>query len=104
MMDRRKLIALLGGTILAWPLEVRGQEAGRTYRLGVLSGSPHDAPHYVAFFAELRRLGFIEGQNLTIDPRDFGLRPEQFAPHAADLVKAGVDVIQCGGAAAVRAA
>ena len=31
MIDRRKFIALLGGTTLAWPLEVRGQEPGRTY-------------------------------------------------------------------------
>jgi hypothetical protein len=37
-MDRRQIIALLGGTILASPLEVRAQQPGRTYRLGFLSG------------------------------------------------------------------
>ena len=45
----------------AWP-----QEAGRTYRLGVLANSPRDAVHWLAFFDELRRHGFSEGVNLTI--------------------------------------
>jgi putative ABC transport system substrate-binding protein len=65
--------------------------------------SPRDAPYHVAFFAELRRLGFIEGQNLAVDGRGYGLRVEQFEEHAAELVKAQVDVILAGGDAAVRA-
>ena len=47
--------------------------------------------------------GFVEGHNLTVDWRGYGLRVEQFDEHAADLVKAGVDLIQAGGDAAVRA-
>jgi len=62
------------------------------------------APHYVALFDELRRLGFIEGQNLVIDAAGYGLSPEQMEVHAADLVKAGVDVILAGGVAGVRPA
>jgi putative tryptophan/tyrosine transport system substrate-binding protein len=100
MMDRRRLVALLG----AWPLELRGQASGRTYRIGVLSPLPRDAPQYFPLFDELRRLGFIEGQNLTIDPRGFELRNEQFSEAAVTRVNAPVDVIQAGGAAAIRAA
>src|SRR5271167_1410122 len=100
MMDRRNLIALLGGTILGWPLELRGQEAGRTYRIGALSSPPRGNEIY----DELSRLGFVEGQNLQVDGQGYGLRPEQFAPHAAELVKAQVDVILCNGPAAIRAA
>jgi len=62
------------------------------------------APHYVALFDELRRLGFTEGQNLVIDAAGYGLSPEQMEVHAADLVKAGVDVILAGGVAGVRPA
>jgi putative ABC transport system substrate-binding protein len=58
----------------------------------------------VAFFAELRRLGFIEGQNLAVDERGYGLRVEQMDEHAAELAQSGVDVIGVGGDAAVRAA
>jgi putative tryptophan/tyrosine transport system substrate-binding protein len=53
---------------------------------------------------ELRRLGFVEGQNLAVDWNGYGLSAEQFEQHAAELVNAGVDVIVAGGDAAVRAA
>jgi hypothetical protein len=61
----REFIRLLG-VGAAWPLEVFAQEPGRPYRFGGLTPSPRDAPHYAALFAELRRFGFIEGQNLTV--------------------------------------
>src|SRR5262245_5324357 len=95
---------LLGGAAVAWPLTARAQEPGRTYRVGCLHASPRDAPHHLALFDELRRLGFIDGQNLMIDAAGYGMSAERFAVHAADLVKARVDVILAGGDAAVRAA
>jgi putative tryptophan/tyrosine transport system substrate-binding protein len=105
MIARRKIIALLGGTILAWPLTLRGQEPGRTYRLGVLSTVPRTSPGPVALYDGLSRLGFVEGQNLQVDGQGYGLRPEQFAQHAAELVKAKVDVILSTGAVdSIRAA
>jgi ABC-type uncharacterized transport system substrate-binding protein len=102
-LKRRDFITLLGGAT-AWPLALRAQEPGRTYRLGGLTPSPRDAPHYAALFDQLRQLGFIEGQNLTIDWRGYGARTEQFRDIAAELVKAKPDVIFCAGDIAVRAA
>jgi putative ABC transport system substrate-binding protein len=104
MIRRREFIALFGGAAAAWPLAARAQEPGRIYRLGGLHASPRDLPHHLALFDELRRLGFIEGQNLAVDAAGYGISAERFAPHAADLVKARVDVILAGGDAAVRAA
>src|SRR5262245_25249815 len=103
-MRRREFITLLGGAAATWPLATAAQESGRTYRLGGLSPSPRDASHYVAFFDELGRLGFIEGQNLMIDGRGYGARIDRFAEIAAELVKVQVDVIHCAGDAAIRAA
>ena len=102
-LKRREFITLLGGAA-AWPLAARAQEPGRIYRLGCLHASPRDAPHHLALFDELRRLGFIDGQNLVVDAAGYGMSAERFAVHAADLVKARVDVILAGGDASVRAA
>jgi putative ABC transport system substrate-binding protein len=57
----------------------------------------------VAFFNELRRRGFIEGQNLAVEYRAFGIRFDLISQYTAELVKAQPDVIYAGGAAAVRA-
>jgi putative tryptophan/tyrosine transport system substrate-binding protein len=102
-MKRREFIALLGGAA-AWPLAAGGQEFGRIYRVGALIVSPRDAPHHVAFFEELRRLGFIDGQNLAVDVSGYGLSVERLEGHAADLVKGPVDVILATGDEAVRSA
>jgi putative tryptophan/tyrosine transport system substrate-binding protein len=103
-MKRREFITLLGGAAVAWPLGARAQEAGRTYHLGGLSTNPRNAAYWLAMFDELRRLGFVEGQNLTIDWREFGPRPDLIPEFAAELVKAHLDVILVGGDTAIRAA
>ena len=102
-MRRREFMTLVGGAAASWPFGARAQEAGRTYRLGCLFPTPRDAPVNIAFFDELRRSGFIEGQNLTIDWREFGPRPDLIPEFATELVKAQVDVIVAVGDTAIRA-
>ena len=103
-MRRRDFITLVGGAPVAWAFAAQAQEAGRTYRLGGLSISPRSAPYWLAVFDELRRLGFIEGQNLAIDWREYRPRPDLISEFAAELVKAHVDVILVGGDVPIRAA
>ena len=102
-MRRREFVALLGASV-ACPFAAVAQEPGRSYRLGLLLPFPRDAPYHIAFFEELRRDGFVEGKNLTVDYRDCGLRGDLTSQYAEELVKAQVDVIQAGGGAAVHAA
>src|ERR1017187_4834337 len=102
-MRRREFITLIGAAA-GLPLAARAQQAGRTYRLGGLLPSPRGELFFDAFFDELRRNGFVEGQNLVNDAHGYGMRDEQFAEHAAELVKAKVDVIIAAGDVAVRAA
>jgi putative tryptophan/tyrosine transport system substrate-binding protein len=98
-MRRREFIALMGAA--AWPFAAMAQQAGRTYRLGcLLAGPPND---YVAFFDGLRRRGFIEGQNLTVEYRAYGQHVGLIPQYAAELVKARVDVIGVAGEEAIRA-
>src|SRR5206468_3691804 len=72
-LKRREFITLVGGAA-TWPLAARAQQAGKVWRIGFL-GPSRDVPsvsvQYQAFLAELRRLGFSEGQNLTVDYRRF---------------------------------
>ena len=70
-MRRREFITLVGGVAVAWPLVARAQEPGRIYRLAFLIPSPRQAPATIAFFDELRRNGFSEGQNLVVIPDGF---------------------------------
>jgi len=106
-MRRREVIALIGSAVTAPFVRahiVGAQEPGRTYKLGAINGSARQAPRNVAFFDELRGLGFVEGQNLKIIVDGFGLRDEQFAEAAATLAKSAPDVIFCTGNPAMRAA
>jgi putative ABC transport system substrate-binding protein len=102
-MRRREFIALVGGAATALlRTPAAAQEPGHTYRIGGLSVQPRTKQHWVAMFEELRRVGFVEGQNLAA--RGWELRVEQFPEVAAELVKAKVDVIISAGDPATRAA
>jgi putative ABC transport system substrate-binding protein len=101
-MRRREFIALAGVSV-AWPFAAMAQQTGRTYRLGFLVLIPRDAPINVRFFDELRRNGFIEGQNLAVEWRAFKQHSDLISQYATELVKAGVDVIVAVGTNAVRA-
>jgi len=99
---RREFMMLLGGAAAAWPLAARAQQpAGRVARVGVLGpdpeGNPVTGPGYQAFRAELRKLGFTEGQNLVVEYRraDEGLA-KAFAG-ANELVAAKADVLVANG-------
>jgi putative tryptophan/tyrosine transport system substrate-binding protein len=101
---RRDFITLVGGAAVAWPLAALAQQAGRIYRVGGLSVAPRNSPTIVAMLDELRRFGFIEDQNLTIEWRQYTLHIDLISEFAADLVKSKVDVIYAVGDAAIRAA
>ena len=103
MIGRREFITLVGGAA-AWPVAARAQQPGRIYRLGILHNQGRQSLQFPPFYDELRRLGFVEGQNLAVDGRGYNLRTDEFPAVAAELAKAPVDAIVAGGAAAARAA
>ena len=105
-MKRRELIALLG-VAAARPLAASAQEAGRIYRLGLMLPFPRDARESVgivdALTDELRRNGFVEGQNLAIEYRAWAPQMDLVSDYAADLAARPLDVFAVGGPVAVRA-
>ena len=86
----RDFITLLSSVAAAWPLTASAQEAGRTYRVGGLSGNPRTAPFVIVILDELRHAGFIEGQNLAVDWRQYGSRVDMLSELATEPVKTKV--------------
>jgi putative tryptophan/tyrosine transport system substrate-binding protein len=105
-MQRREFITLLGGAVVVWPLAARAQQAGKTYRIGILeTTSPAlNARNLAALRQGLQELGYVEGQNLIIEYRSANGRIERFPELAAELVRLKVDVIVTRGTPAVQAA
>ena len=106
-MNRRDLIALLGGTAATWPLGVRAQQPEQMRRIGVLMGfaeSDHGAQSGVAGFREeLRKLGWMEGRNIEIDTRWAAADVESMKRFAKELVALQVDLMVTGSTPATAA-
>ena len=97
--SRRRV--MLASAIAVVAAAVSAQEAGRVHRLGFVVQPPRS--NFAAMFDELRKRGFIEGQNLSVDPRGFSVPADRLDDAAVEVVKAGPDVIYAGGTAAGRA-
>ena len=90
-MRRREFITLFGGAA-SWPLAAQQSSVPV---LGFLSyGSPEAYPRALAAFQKgLNELGFVDGQNLTIEYRWAGNEYARFPSLAADLVRRRVNVV-----------
>jgi putative ABC transport system substrate-binding protein len=72
-MRRRDLITRASAATVVWPVAMRARAQGRTYRLAILTHfEPVDRAtgkrerYWMAFFDELRRLGYHESLNLAV--------------------------------------
>jgi putative tryptophan/tyrosine transport system substrate-binding protein len=109
----RIAVGCLLGLLLANPV-VEAQEAGRTYRLGLLTiisepadqASPiySDAPSTDAFLAALRASGYVEGENLTFERRFADGKVDRLPALAAELVQLSPDAILTESTPATAAA
>jgi putative ABC transport system substrate-binding protein len=102
---RLAAVALL---LLAAPLAVGAQPAGKMYAVGILgekASDPSEARMWQTFRLGLRELGWIEGRNIRIESRwaednYYARLPEL----AADLVRLRVDLIVTRGSTYVQGA
>jgi putative tryptophan/tyrosine transport system substrate-binding protein len=89
---RLKIIGLVSTIALGLftgTLPADAQEAKKVFRVGVLSNSTRPRPHYVAFVQGLRKLGYVEGQNLTVEARAAEGQLDRVPSLAAELVRLG---------------
>ena len=92
-MKRRDFITLIGGA-LTWPVAVRAQQT-RPVVAFVFSGikSSGSAPYVAAFKEGLQAIGFIDGQNVTVEYHFPGGHDEGLPTLMAELVQRGVAVL-----------
>jgi len=92
------------------PLTARAQPAGKVWRIGYLSltsDSESYKPWLAALRDGLRDLGYVDGENVIIEPRYAAGQVERLSPLAAELVRLKVDVLvtaPAGSALAARSA
>ena len=100
------LISILVFGLLAGPLPVDAQQAGKVYRIGYLSvrGPEREKGYLPAFQQGLRDLGYFEGKNIAIEYRWAEGKRERLPALAAELLGLKVELIVTGGGAAARAA
>jgi putative ABC transport system substrate-binding protein len=91
---RRAFMMFLGGAA-AWPLAARSQQTKKLWRLGLISGGsrPRVTEFIEAFLQGMRERGYIEGQDFVTHWLFAEGNYDRFAPFAAELVRANVDVI-----------
>src|SRR5262245_50295737 len=98
------VVTLACGIGLCWtPLMAIAQQPGKVYRIGFLSAmsppapaqpdGPPRSPLLQPFWEEMRKLGWIEGQNLVLEARWADRRFERLPALATELVQLPVDLI-----------
>ncbi len=102
-MNRRAFIMLIAGAAVVWPRAARAQQ-GATRRIAIfhpaipttLLTETGGGSAWRAFFGELRRLGYVEGENLIIERYSAEGHHERYADLAREIVSRNPDVIVTG--------
>lgn len=87
---------LLCGASATWPFAARAQKT-RPLRLGIVAITPRTGPLWVTFEQRLRQLGYVDGQNLTIEFIQVDLRDDTIRTAMTKIVSSDVDIIVTGG-------
>ena len=97
----RKTITVLTLSALLFALCVsaHAQQPKKVYRIGYLSSSDRatDLPRSEGIRLALRELGYVEGQNITIEYRHAEGKSDREIEHAAELTRLKVDLILVAG-------
>jgi len=107
MNNRRRFLVALGAATLALPFDAfPGTPAAGIHRIGFLGVASATAtePRLDALRADLRELGYVEGNNLAIEYRFADGKYERLAELAAELARMKVDVIVTHSNVGARAA
>jgi putative ABC transport system substrate-binding protein len=109
-MNRRGFLGTLVAGLLATPLATEAQQVKKVARIAFIwasspaaeiTGPPSPSRYVRAFLEGMRALGWVDGQNITIEQRTVAGQPERYAAVAQELVAAGTDLIVLSGTTGV---
>jgi len=97
-MRPREVIA--GLLVAATTVRTQAQQSEKVYHIAIVHPSAAVAdlsetgtPRFVAFFKELRRLGYVEGQNIVVERYSGAGRTEHYSELASEVVGQKPDLI-----------
>jgi putative ABC transport system substrate-binding protein len=103
-MKRREFIALLGRSLVAYPLSAVAQQARRVAVLmGIAEADPEAKARLNALRQGLESFGWKEGENVHLEYRFAEGRLDQVEAYAEEFVRMAPDVIVANSAPAVAA-
>ena len=92
-MDRRRFLLISLASALSAPIATAAQQAGKVWRIGVLSPEVPPPGFREAFRDGLRDFGYVEGENIILELRDAGGVNERLPGLARELIALTPDVI-----------
>ena len=106
VVERHVVSAILSAMLVAFS-SAEAQQPKKLTRIGYLAGTnpTTESTRTEGIRLALRELGYIEGQNITIEYRYAEGKPDRYPHLAVELVRLKVDVIViAGGLGTIRAA
>jgi putative ABC transport system substrate-binding protein len=101
---RRDFITLFGATAATWPVAARAQQPAKMKRIAFVHSAGKVSrltvsgpPWFRAFFEELSRLGYVEGQNLGVERYSGEGRIDRYPELAREVVNTQPDLILAVG-------
>ena len=106
MINRRKLLIVIGAGALTMPFGSFAQQAAKVYRIGILGAetASGQARRLAGLRAGLLDLGYVEGRNIVIEYRWAEGNYDRLPDLAAELARLKVDVFVTLGIKAASAA
>jgi putative ABC transport system substrate-binding protein len=103
MMERRTLLGVVAGGLLAAPLGAEAQQAGKVYRIGFLRAGQPPESYLDGFQQGLRERGYVYGQNVVVEFRATDGSVDPLPRLTEELLRLKVDVFLASAAPAAVA-
>ena len=90
-MRRRQVITAVVGALAGGPVDLFAQQRSKVWRIGFIAHRYEK--FYDPLFSGLKKLGYVEGQNLIVERRYAEGNAERFKEFAAEMVRLNVDAV-----------